>query len=412
MTAIANLPDLRPSLLLDFANSGRVDPRIQCTRASSATCFGPDGKLRTVAANVPRIDYDPATGKCLGLLVEEAGTNLLPWSSNFGHSTWVKSGVTVEAAQLGFALKETAGNGTHDIRSAVQAGPGKFTFSAYVKAGARTQCRLFISDGVTGQVVASFDLQTGALPTISLSGNWSEASGSAKQLGGGWWRIWITATTATTGATLLPRIYAASSGGTTYNGEDGVVALYIDNAQLEAAALPTSYIPTEASAVTRAADIALVPITSAAGWFNPVEGSVVVSARQAGLIEDKDRSIFALSNNSFASRVVLRGKYVGSTSGGFVVASTSVFQASISTGNVVDRQLQKFAASFAPNSFALAVSGGLMGQDTDGAVPTGITQLVIGAGQVVGNEIINGHIANLAYYPRRLTNAELQRLTA
>lgn len=62
MTAIADLPEIRPSLLLDFANSGRVDPRIECTRASAATCFGPDGKLRVVPANTPRIDYDPVTG--------------------------------------------------------------------------------------------------------------------------------------------------------------------------------------------------------------------------------------------------------------------------------------------------------------------------------------------------------------
>ena len=68
MTTITDFPAIRPSFLLDFANSGRVDPRISCARASTATCYGCDGKLRTVAANVPRIDYNPATGKCLGLL--------------------------------------------------------------------------------------------------------------------------------------------------------------------------------------------------------------------------------------------------------------------------------------------------------------------------------------------------------
>ena len=63
MTVIENYPAMRPSLMLDFANSRRVHPLIQCLRASKATCFGPDGKLRTVESNVPRIDHDPLTGK-------------------------------------------------------------------------------------------------------------------------------------------------------------------------------------------------------------------------------------------------------------------------------------------------------------------------------------------------------------
>lgn len=100
MTAIANLPDLRPSLLLDFANSGRVDPRMQSTRASAATCFGPDGKLRTVAANVPRIDYDPVTGSCLGLLLEEARTNL--WLNSATAAAAQSFTVTAQTYALSF----------------------------------------------------------------------------------------------------------------------------------------------------------------------------------------------------------------------------------------------------------------------------------------------------------------------
>lgn len=100
MSVIADLPDIRPSLLLDFANSGRVDPRIQCIRASAATCCGPDGKLRTVAANVPRIDYDPVTGKCLGLLVEEARTNL--WLNSATASAGQSFTVTAQMYTLSF----------------------------------------------------------------------------------------------------------------------------------------------------------------------------------------------------------------------------------------------------------------------------------------------------------------------
>lgn len=414
MTAIADLPDIRPSLLLDFANSGCVDPRIECTRASAATCFGPDGKLRVVPANTPRIDYDPVTGKCLGLLVEESRTNLIPNSGNFTNG-WNYGRVFLGPSKVsptgltGVKVIESvsANSETHVIGVTVNVAAGQqVTVSFIVEAGERSRCSLrCASPGYIGRVF--FDLS--AASVVSVDGN--NVTGGIKPLGAGLFKIFATYTATGGNGTTAQLEICAADGSLSHFG-DGVSGLYIYAAQMEVGSSPTSYIPTEASAVTRVADRTLVPITSAAGWFNPAEGSVVVSARQTVLSEATDRSIFALSDNSFANRVVLRGKYTGNHSGGFVVASTSVVQATINTGIVDDRQLQKFAASFAPNSFALAVSGGLKGQDTDGVVPAGITQLVIGGGQVVGNEIINGHIANLAYYPRRLTNAELQRLTA
>lgn len=76
MTVIANLPEIRSSLLLDFA-SGKVDPRIQILRAGVATCRGVNGLTRVVGENVPRIDFDPASGVCRGLLGEASAINLL-----------------------------------------------------------------------------------------------------------------------------------------------------------------------------------------------------------------------------------------------------------------------------------------------------------------------------------------------
>jgi len=73
--ATSNRNSIRPSLVLDFARSQTVDPRITFTRASSATYFNSLGVLTTAANNVPRIDYDPVTGSCNGLLIEEARTN-------------------------------------------------------------------------------------------------------------------------------------------------------------------------------------------------------------------------------------------------------------------------------------------------------------------------------------------------
>jgi hypothetical protein len=74
------------SLLFDFANSQTVDPRITFTRASSATRVNSSGTIVTASTDVARIDYDPVTLACKGLLFEEARTNLLTYSEQFDNA--------------------------------------------------------------------------------------------------------------------------------------------------------------------------------------------------------------------------------------------------------------------------------------------------------------------------------------
>lgn len=243
MTAIANLPDLRPSLLLDFANSGRVDPRIQCTRASAATCFGPDGKLRTVAANVPRIDYDPATGKCLGLLVEEARTNQLIYSSTM---------------DIGWR-KGSAASFTTDPDDLL---PGSKTLRALNLAGlifSDTQSTLWAPAGaVTPGLTYTFSVYAKLLsgsPTSNLQlrvnegggGSGAKYSEDTPLLETRWTRV-STSITVGPGATVLTIGVGTRS-------VSGLLNCLLACPQVEVGAFPTSYIPTEASAVTRAADV-------------------------------------------------------------------------------------------------------------------------------------------------------------
>lgn len=237
MTAIADLPDIRPSLLLDFANSGRVDPRIECTRASSATCFGPDGKLRTVAANVPRIDYDPATGKCLGLLVEEARTNLA-YPSNMPTSTVqtttgvmqanggtkITSGVLApDGAYTGFTVSgadtNVNANGNNNIR-AIGALPkiGNYAISFWIKTKAGSP---------SANVIVRVPTATGTSPQFSTTETWK--------------RISLVATTT-----------AGNDGVIIYSW--GGVAFDMWGLQIEEGSFPTSYIPTAGTTATRAAD--------------------------------------------------------------------------------------------------------------------------------------------------------------
>lgn len=321
MTAIANLPDLRPSLLLDFANSGRVDPRIQCTRASSATCFGPDGKLRTVAANVPRIDYDPATGKCLGLLVEEQRTNLWTHSAVASASTFA---VTAQDYTLSFyGDGEVALTGVHIGNSS----------AGTVQSGRR---------------VLTFTPSVGSL-TCTPSGD-------------------------------------------------------VRNVQLEAGSFPTSYIPTEASAVARAADLVSIESANFSSWYNQLEGTFFSKAKAVN--PSNSRYVWQVIRDTLGSNRMLSAASSGATFKMYINANGENF--SIGNKAYQSDRFASVAAGYKVGDHAVSVDGQTCSTSVSTILPSP-NRLEIGS---TAQNFLCGHIEKIAYYPKRLSNAQLQRLTA
>jgi hypothetical protein len=97
------LPISSPSLDLNFAaNKSLIDDisgnnLITFSRASTGTFVGSDGLIQTAASGVPRFDHTGATGESLGLLVEEARTNIATYSTDFSQAVWAKSNSTITA---------------------------------------------------------------------------------------------------------------------------------------------------------------------------------------------------------------------------------------------------------------------------------------------------------------------------
>ena len=60
------------------------------TRASTATYFDRNGILQTAAVDEPVIEWDPATGACLGWRLWDGVTNLLTYSNDFTQTAWAK----------------------------------------------------------------------------------------------------------------------------------------------------------------------------------------------------------------------------------------------------------------------------------------------------------------------------------
>lgn len=415
MTINANFPAIRPSLNLDFANSRALDPRITFARASSAMYYDDMGKYRQAATNEARFDHDPVTGECKGLLIEESRTNLLTYSEQFDNAAWGRVGATIspntttapDGTVTADKLIEDTTTGGHKVTQQVTFGTGWVSFSVRAKAAERSKLRLYLTDLVSAVCAADIDLLTCEVIGSTFQTPWAGGFASIRNLGDGWCEC-VLAAPATQGVTKKAEIRAIyASGVDSYTG-DGISGIYIWGAQLEAGAFPTSYIPTTSAQATRAADIAQMTGANFSWWFNPSEGTI---ASEWWLGYDTvSAQVYSINNGSGSS--MIRCRYGSSgTSNDNAVTIADVVSAGLglSTQQIQNTKYRN-AMAYAANDFARSADGANVVVDTSGALPV-VTMLGIGGAGYGSSENLNGHIARLTYYPKRLPNALLQELS-
>lgn len=252
-----NLPAIRPTLNLDFANSKAIDPRITFTRASTASYYGADGIMHMAASGVGRTTFDPVTGVCEGALIEESKTNLLTYSEDFANSTGHGNYQATITPNVAIApdgtvtadkLVESAVSGGHSQNSQVNVTSGNtYTNSCFFKAAERGYGVIGFSNvnGAFENISYVFDLQSGVI-TFS-SGTFTS---SVVSVGNGWFRASITTTSLLTTAGYPYRGLSSVSNAVSYTG-NGTSGLYIWGAQLESGQL-SSYIPSSTTFTSRA----------------------------------------------------------------------------------------------------------------------------------------------------------------
>jgi hypothetical protein len=382
----SNFPTIRPSLLLDFAKSRTVDPRITFTRASTATYFDEDGVLQSAAVDRPRIDFNPSTLVCNGLLIEEQRTNSFPASNDFANATyWTVYGTAVatagaatgpdgltSASNLAGATDTTVSGNNLEENLSISASTA-YTFSVFVKSNGGTEVVLRLRDSTGGS--------TSLVPTAVTST---------------WQRISLTRTMAA-GATSVRCIIGQTNGN-----------ILIYGAQLEAGAFATSYIPTTTTALTRSADSASMTGTNFSSWYNASEGTIYgqsVLARQPAATAN----ILAISDGTADNFIDLRYRTTGTV--GAQVFTLAAVQVNNTTGPTATANLLiKDCFAFAANNAAESINGLTPIIDSSISVPT-VNRMFIGANPNGNASFLNGYIQRITYYPARLVNAQLQALT-
>jgi hypothetical protein len=364
------------------------------------------GILTTAVVNGARFDHNPTTGESLGLLVEEARTNLVLSSEEFDNAAWTKSGTTVTPN----ASQSPTGATTADLVEVTTSGSSKsvfcnfssltassnYTLSFYAKAGAS-------STVVAGLFVSVFLGQY----TFTLTGAGSVSTGvagvsaSITLAGNGWYRCQLTATTTGTAATVL--IYPNSISNVIGN------SIYLWGAQLEAGAFATSYIPTTSATVTRAADVASMIGTNFSSWYNQPEGTMLLGGRSAP-VNNIAQFSYDISNGTTNERIFSRRNTSGLIATTMVDNGVTQGGADLVVGLAIAASAAYTSAySYAANNLNLVINGFSPSSFTTASMPT-VDRLDIGQ-NFSGTQTINGTIKRLTYWPVRLSNTTLQTIT-
>ena len=252
------LPDIRPALLFDFANSKSLDPRIEFYRETSATYW--DGRSTT-----------------------KAEENLLSYSQELERTShWSRFETTVTAnattapdgTTTAEALIETTSNNYHNLAESIDySGSASF----YVKANGRTKGNFrFLSGTPNSSNSILFDLSA-----VTVNVQSSGTSATITGVGNSWYRIGIT------GISNADRFIVEirdNSNQSVYAG-DGSSGFYIWGFQVESRDSVTAYTPTTSTPITKFQPT-LQTVTSSTPRFDhdPVTG------KSKGLLIEESRT--------------------------------------------------------------------------------------------------------------------------
>lgn len=391
-------PNSGPTMAFDFMRGEALDSRISFTRGSAATRVNAAGVIEIVDNNVPRFDYYPITLKARGFLIEEPRTNYLI-QSEFANGLPVSRGGLVSTTNFSGLIGTTGiAFGYNGITSSY------FYITNYVvPANSLRVISIFIRMDDGGSPIFGnnsfehfdndFALNLGGLVLAPTGAN----GGKVESYGGGLYRVSLAVSTSAS---------PSSNCGVVKYATNSVRTFKVSGIMVEAGTDVTSYIPTTTAQVTRAAETVVVSGTNFAGWYNTAAGSIIVAFDRNPAIDSTDRGVISLDVGSASSRMVLYGSSVGRILGA-ASGNTILFFSNL--GTMIAGVDYYIALAYAIDDFAACMNGGSLSIDSNG-VPPAASQMTIGGG--AGTSALNGHIRSITYYNRRLSNADLQRLTA
>ena len=336
-------------------------------------------------------------------LLEGQSTNLVTYSealenysSGFsGSQIFNTTDLTPEGSNNARVLAYYGGTNQHYLSYTPSVTNGEtYTFSVFLKKKELQYVALIFLNDFAGQF---FDLENGTI-LGAISGG--PINSKIEDYGNGWYRCSIT--DVATSTTKFSGVYLSEDGtgygNITPTNTDGV---YIYGFQIEQGNI-SSYIPTNGSAVTRAAETC-----NNAGNADLFDSSGVLYADIAALANDGTNRFISISDDAGANVVRLRYSTVDNEIKGWV-KSAGVTSAVITASGLNILDFNKIAIRYKENDFSLWVNGMQIGTDTSGSAPTGLSDLEFDDG--TGANDFYGKTKMVGVFPY-LSNDEMECLT-
>ena len=378
------------------------------TTATAVNTYTPT--LQTAAINAPRFDYDPVTRTSLGLLLEQASTNLALYSSDYTNAAWTKSNVAITAAadispdgsQNASLLVMSTTSGSHAISQSVTTTAASWTASIYFKYYGQQYVQIYT---LAGTAYCNFDLVNGT------AGTPVNGTVNIQNVGNGWYRCALTVT-ATAASTLFvftssPSLTATANPNATGNGFNGYL---VWGAQVEAAPSATSYIATTSAAQTRTVDAASMTGTNFTSWYNYSGGTVYVEAATGNPTTAATPNSISFNDNSTTNRI----NFYYSTGVAIVITVNNVqLQNAVVAlpSTIAANTFYKTAWYYSAAGNGVSSAGQTATTTATAISAPAINQLNLGS-QLGSSGLLNGRIKKFAYYPAVLTNTQIQSLSA
>jgi hypothetical protein len=387
---------------LDFSST--LPPEVTFTRASTvATFINSSGFIETATTDVPRFTHNPVTLTAIGLMIEGARTNILTYSNDFSNAAWTKFNTTSTSASAtspdgtnnGWLMTANTNNAEHYNVESFSATSGSHVFSCFVKAQNYNYVQLAFNSG-PGGAFARFNLTTGLVDFSNTFGSgFSAVVASIIPHGDDWYRVSLKASVPT--ATIQCRIHVVNNApATTFvgNNTDGV---FIYGAQVEVAIIPSSYIPTSASTVTRAIDVCTGTL---GGYYNATEGTILVTGT-VPYLGGSGTARFVTVDDGTANEAMSMS-VLDSASDAFngTITDGGVDQMVSTAGTYTANAQSNMALAYKLNDSQFAYDGSPVATDTSCTIPT-VTTLHIG-NRAAADMPMFGSVKTVTIYQTRL----------
>jgi hypothetical protein len=344
--ALGNEPvrhSVRPSLLLDFANTKTLDPRITYTRASTGTYY--DGKTVALAEqNLFLQSQNYATTWNLGAVTNTANSTTAP------DGTSTASTITAD----GTSANHNINQGTSSLVTR--------TVSIYAKANTQNFLQIYFAGDASP--FANFDISAGTTGTTGAT-----TTSSIVSVGSGWYRCIATTTSTTATAAYFSLVSSASASRAESNSL--TTSLYLWGAQAENRQVVTAYTATTTAPITN-----YIPVlqTAAAGVarfeHNPVTGESLgleIEEQRTNLFtysEQFDNAAWAKSNATITANTNIApdGTQTAELLNGTTIGNNQITQLQTKASSAITYTFSCYLKAYTSTVATLVLSDNITGE--------------------------------------------------